>query len=601
MKKYSFIRVVAVLLMSVIGFNALVACGNKNPNDTFFTGDSSATNDVGTTGAVTEDNGTQNENDNPNSGGSSTGVVIRVLNGTVGEGYNEYNCLTGESVTLKAKETPVYQRFSHWKNSKGENLGTTATLDVTVQENETYIAVFETKFSTPEDQLYKFTQDMWQQGGANGTFTEFKVGDEADTTRVCLKEPYFLEKGATIDVILPKDGAVGYIFCTPKENSNTGDFFKDYKIGDTMWRLGQTISSFTLTAEEDTYIMFVARHKEGTLSFSVSDVADMTFTVTPAEDAHALGRYWDAEVEDTIDKIEANRNTIGSGISEFFYLTDTHWTANSGCSPALINYLAEQLDIPYVVFGGDIIEQYNPIKQSAIDDEILSFYNAFNAELNIFSTLGNHDRNFSSGCTDWSLRISQQEAYDLYQKRSESFAVMTEGDPDHGYYDDTVNKVRYVQFYLSDSRWGMPEDSYVDAALNWAEEKIMELDEDWTVVLFTHAYWYGSAGGYTEKNKAISERVLSIKANADADLAIWITGHIHSDKEEILTSSDGKTSLRLISLNADSYIRSNTANSFKMTLGTVTESSFTCFQIDVANKKIYITRVGAGGDLVYSY
>ena len=73
-------------------------------------------------------------------------------------------------------------------------------------------------------------------------------------------------------------------------------------------------------------------------------------------------------------------------------------------------------------------------------------------------------------------------------RAEERFAVY-EGDPSHGYFDYPEQKVRMVQFYLSDSKFGMPEDSYVDGALDWVEEKIRELDKDWTVVIFTHGYW----------------------------------------------------------------------------------------------------------------
>ena len=106
--------------------------------------------------------------------------------------------------------------------------------------------------------------------------------------------------------------------------------------------------------------------------------------------------------------------------------------------------------------------------------------------------------------------------------RHEGFCV-TEGDPSHGYYDDVEHKVRMVQFYLSDSMFNMPEDSYVDGALDWVEQKILELDEGWTVLLFTHGYSRGTNpdGSFiiTEKNKQISNRLLGIKKAAKAELA----------------------------------------------------------------------------------
>ena len=187
-------------------------------------------------------------------------------------------------------------------------------------------------------------------------------------------------------------------------------------------------------------------------------------------------------------------------------------------------------------------------------------------------------------------------------KCAESFAVM-DNDPSHGYYDDTEHRVRMVQFYLSDSMFNMPEDSYVDGALDWVEEKIMELEEGWTVILFTHAYSRGNNpdGSFiiTDKNKQISQRLLNIKKAARAELAFWITGHIHNDLYDVV--SDGDTSLQLISVLSDGFPYANAPTAAKMVPATDTEQAFDHVLIDLARREIRFTRIGAGEDRLYRY
>lgn len=363
---------------------------------------------------------------------------------------------------------------------------------------------------------------------------------------------------------------------------------------------------------------------DGSTAFNVNTLAkpgddhpainDVVIKYTAADqsvEGNPIGSYWNAELEATIESVKANREDASSYLSEFFFITDTHWTSNAQYSPALINYLADKLDAYHVVFGGDVIVRYQETKQAGLN-EINSFYNALEGyskigeKLKIFTTLGNHDRNGSSNQPNRNERLTEQEAYDAYLKRVEGWGVTEKGNPNHSYYDDAANKVRYVQFYFAGSQYGMMEDGYVDSSFEWAAEKIKELDSDWTVVLFTHGYFCGSEGTeneITEKDLEIQKKVLDLKAEADADIAIWITGHNHEYRNVVLTSSDGQTSLRLISLNADAYTHSNSGASYKMKLGSISEQSFNFIQVDPINKNVYLTRVGAGNDpdMVYSY
>jgi predicted phosphodiesterase len=315
-----------------------------------------------------------------------------------------------------------------------------------------------------------------------------------------------------------------------------------------------------------------------------------------------IGDYWKDELADGIAKIEANRKKTDGGLSEFFFLTDAHWPDNAGYSPALINYLAEKINAEYVVFCGDIIRRYNETKENAINNEILAFYNALEAytkvgeTLKIMTTLGNHDRNYSVDYPNDTL--TEREAYDLFTKRMEGWGVVRgDGDSTASYYDDTQNKVRYVQFFFTSSSVDLPENRFIEGALAWAEDRIKELDSEWTVIVMTHGFLPSKGvtiASMESDEKEIAKALLRIKSEARAELACWLVGHNHIDRNEVLQSADRQTRLPVISCASDGYPKDEYLNSIQ-------EQSFSFMQVDTANKKIYLTRIGRGSDQVIRY
>jgi hypothetical protein len=140
--------------------------------------------------------------------------------------------------------------------------------------------------------------------------------------------------------------------------------------------------------------------------------------------------------------------------------------------------------------------------------------------------------------------------------------------------------------------------------LNWFANVALDVpSKDWTVVLFTHALWRDFHAPdnciLTDKNKQIINRILQIKRESAATLAFWITGHIHKDCYDIL--SDGQTELQIISTTSDGYAYSFAPNGLRMRPGTDREQCIDCMQMDVKNRTIHFTRIGAGEDRVYQY
>ena len=440
---------------------------------------------------------------------------------------------------------------------------------------------------------YLRDKSLWMQGGIDAEGTCLTAGGNNAWRLIC---PIRLQPLSKILYHVPAGMKLLALAGQKNADAETGDINRDYTfpLSPIKWR---TKHRELCTINDTVYAMFVImREDESPLDFE-----DITVRFY-APEKDVIPAYWLPSLEKAEWKILDQRRRFGQNAVEFFYLTDVHWIDNAQRSPAILNYITERTGEHHVVFGGDMIRRYNPNKDHG-KQEVRGFYDWLSEDIKIFTTLGNHDRNYSSGNTNRALRFSEEETYELYDmKRAESFAVM-ENDPSHGYYDDVEHKVRMVQFYLSDSMFNMPEDSYVDGALDWVEKKIMELEEGWTVILFTHAYSRGTNpdGSYiiTEKNKQISQRLLNIKKTARAELAFWITGHIHDDLYDCV--SDGETSLQLISVLSDGYLYANSPTAARMVPTTDTEQAIDHVLVDLDRREIRFTRIGAGEDRLYRY
>ena len=558
-------------------------------------------------------------------------VLVALVNGRLADGKSWAVFDKGSEVTLKAATPSNGYRFTHWENSKGVKLSESETLTLTANESETYKAYYEVCFGnnrgTP---VMDDLSSDWRQGGFDGKLTKWT--DASDRTRISFKTPYLLRKGETLRIFLPqtvcpynpgnctdrdvKAGdctlAGGFVTVEKIEGSETGDITKDYRIVSGKW-------SETITASKDIYVVAVIKwYQHGSDPFTLTNdyAKEISIVLEPKKTtgAQPIGEYWENELEEGIDRIEATREASDNTLAEFFFLSDVHWLSNAQYSPALINYLAEELETDLVLIGGDVINSYNVVKQNAINQEIKDFFRAMEGYtktgegLKLLYTLGSHDRN-SQGLANTNAHIDEETAYELYTERAEAFGTTVEGNPNHSYYDDSVSRVRYIQFYLSDYADAATA-AYTADSLNWVEARITELGGDWTVVLLSHGYHgFDTASSKlsspSDANTAVKDRILAIKAEASAEIACWLVGGAHVDYTEELTSSANAETLRLIAFASDSKSVNNqkyhgVAN-LTMKDRTVTEQSFGYLQIDPILKKITVTRFGAGADAVYTY
>lgn len=172
--------------------------------------------------------------------------------------------------------------------------------------------------------------------------------------------------------------------------------------------------------------------------------------------------------------------SVPKGVS-FIFFTDTHWSGNSEKSHHLISYVKQRLGIRNVVFGGDGLDGEENRYKAAIELSRYTddFYSAFGKQ-GLF-VVGNHDANGPAFGKDGNKSLERLEEIiipdtEIYKRTLEFMegtvvfddkgielidqlsTVANEEDRKqlkawmrmHYYYDDEVNKIRYIVLETSD-------------------------------------------------------------------------------------------------------------------------------------------------------
>jgi len=373
-----------------------------------------------------------------------------------------------------------------------------------------------------------------------------------------------------------------------------------YKAFGTGWFTGKKIfipknTKIWLSIKKADHSLFSVEEAKHAVSFTLdcSDSEEIKNDVNYiGSDTAEIPAYWNDTIDKTIETIVSNRYTQSLNAVEFFFLTDEHWLSNSQNSPKLINYLHKRCGINLMLNGGDI-DGYCESRHE-INHQLTDFIGRFDKTLKIFSTNGNHDFNRTEPPTEspWQSEIS---IYNNVFKSQEHFM-----DTKHSiwcnYYDDKLNKVRYIQF---ESTRGV-----LNSTRKLVEKYIAELDSDWNYLLLCHVYF--DIQDWDEKTQ---QWLCDTVDSSDANLIAFFTGHLHYDKDTVLTTRKGKN-IQIICTATDSHYSSQYSKryenvlgleNYEMVVGTDTEQLFDIVQIDIPERTIKMTRVGLGKNREFKF
>ena len=303
------------------------------------------------------------------------------------------------------------------------------------------------------------------------------------------------------------------------------------------------------------------------------------------EDFEGIPPYWYEYIHAKYEEIIEARGNVSKPV-EYMYITDIHWKRNAQNSPAIMNWFAKRLGCPICVFGGDVIELYESSKSSAIK-EIHDWRGLIDSKP-VLIALGNHDNNQSSQ-PDSTAILTDTETYNAMYKTSE-LDIVQDGVLT-AYYDDQVNKIRYLAF----DYWGESEH---ENAITKALALVDSTPSGYSIIVFCHAIWaltndYADVVWNTLGESVVNSFVT--KKQNGADIIAINVGHLHRQHNNFYTN------LLCVASNTDNYNESTIFGGSEMTLGTTTEQSMEYVIVDKSNKIMNRIIIGASDSRKFNY
>ena len=306
-----------------------------------------------------------------------------------------------------------------------------------------------------------------------------------------------------------------------------------------------------------------------------------------------LPDYWTEHLTDKILSVNNITSSCAIHGDSFIFFTDYHLEQSSGYSHLLMRNIVDQTSVDKVVFGGDIFNGSET--HDGAMEKINEYLKRFKP-LNVYGVRGNHEYNWNDGGSI-AEQLSDSEIYNVLLKGVER-NVKTNGGLSC-YLDNENQKIRYI---LMDSHYETDNDIIPQSECEWLQERMLELESDWTVVVFTHIMfsmtYAGSQSGsvsYYTNGQRIVDAISDIKDEMKATLACVICGHVHYDY------SNTDNGYLIITTTCDSKQDSGQWIGWGQGGGTIKEHAFDVFSINTVNRTIKTVRVGRGEDREWNY
>lgn len=315
------------------------------------------------------------------------------------------------------------------------------------------------------------------------------------------------------------------------------------------------------------------------------------------------------------DKVLDIRETAKSCDVSFGFLTDYHVGFNTGRSMLLMKYLADHTNaIPFVLFGGDVPKASGTSAEClAAGDTWLDKASVFGKD-KVYQCKGNHDYMIITGESS-SYHADAKTDYYYICKNTEG-KVHGEAGKMYYYFDDDVNKVRYIVLDNYDAGYGsgnynttgMSQTQY-----NWLIDKLGVQGYD--ILVLSHQTSDATLLNYEavlaplqEILKAfVAKGTLSYTGNnvtlsadfsgSTSRLICHLSGHSHDDESHV---DNGVLSICTV---CDAYYTS--PSGYTRGYSTITEQAFDVFCITKdtgsGDGSIEIIRIGAGSDRSFTF
>ena len=321
------------------------------------------------------------------------------------------------------------------------------------------------------------------------------------------------------------------------------------------------------------------------LSFDDSVNDDAEDEAEKPKQTYDLPTYWIDYLDEKIDEINTKIKSSNGKTDAFIFITDQHLDGSTkDYSASIINYISDNTSVNKVIFGGDTLQG------GSSDVDILREYrDEFEDNVLVLASRGNHD---ATG------NLTEQLYYDIMVNPLAQKAETS--DKLYYYYDNSELKIRYI---ITDSVASGKNYLTSKEQISWMQSKILELDQDWTAIVFHHGIWEGSASNqvlnYSVDGKLIVDAIDEIYDSASCTVAGIYSGHTHrdyfgySEKGYALVSTTVNASSAALS----KYDLENPARPAE----TVKEETLDVVFLTPSENLIETIRIGAGSNRTYTY
>lgn len=263
----------------------------------------------------------------------------------------------------------------------------------------------------------------------------------------------------------------------------------------------------------------------------------------------------------------------------FFWITDIHWELdlNARRSPAMIRYLSNKTGIDKILNGGDTGNS-SVICSNAID----RLRDAIGSD-KVYSVNGNHETNDAS---------RYENPYERVHRALRGHCkdiVYGDKDKSYFYFDNSVSRVRYIGLstygLFEDNQY---EDAYTSEQLQWFTETALDVEDRWTIVIFTHALYAVSTS--TNQMYVISQSFIDAIDNyqSKGKIACVLMGHSHVDRIHI-----GNTGVPYIISQCDRTEPYHGDINVPRAPGTISENHFEVILIDKKKHEVRLYSIGS--------
>lgn len=345
-----------------------------------------------------------------------------------------------------------------------------------------------------------------------------------------------------------------------------------------------------------------------------------------------IPRYWEEEIQNKIDYINALQREDGANRYSFVVVTDTHHQKGEHTnSSLLIKRILEKCNIKHLLHLGDfIVDRGN--KEDSMDNLLYSVGRYRNLGGLFLPVIGNHDDAVYSGSLAQTIVKGEQYSEIFRHLRNE----VVYGDTGTYYYhDDLFHKTRYIFLdaldmpYVDNSGDGAADLvrlGYAQTQVDWLANNALNVpSDDWNVIVASHAPPYTepdvNRGGAIPMNSDIVMNIIEAFKNAEpftatkvypshetyydldvdydfsnqtGEVVATLFGHIHDD--HLLYWNDNIPVL--VTINEGSNQR---PGALPKVPNTTDELAFEVITVDKSNRKGYVTRIGLGENREFTY